>query len=105
MKKTVAVLLGLALMLAVGAFAKTASTKSKAAATQQASGKISTVDDSKLVLSHKVKGKEEQTTYVLNADTKKQGTPMVGAKATVHYKVENGENVATVLRVSAMPKK
>ena len=86
---------------AQGKAAKPAAPKEKAAVTHQAIGTISSVDADKLVLSHKVKGKDEETTFVFNADTKKEGQAAAGEKATVHYKVEGTQNVATLVKVTA----
>ncbi len=110
MKKVVTLLTGLFLMIAIAAFAGTAkssksnytkTTKTTAETkTHQATGTISSVDANSLTLSHKVKGKEEQTTFVMNDQTKKEGDLKSGEKVTVHYKKENDQNVATIVRAS-----
>jgi len=80
-------------------------TKSAAAAapmhTHVASGTVVSADESKLVLSHKVKGKAQEMSFTLNSDTQKSGDLKAGAKATVHYKTENGQNVATDVKASS----
>ena len=107
MKRLVTLATGLMLLLAIGAFAQgtakaPAKAKTKAAVTMhQASGTISSVEADKLVLSHKVKGKEEETTFMLNDQTKREGELKAGEKATVHYKVENGQDMATMVKASA----
>ncbi len=66
----------------------------------QATGTISSVTNTSLVLSHKVlKVKEKETTFVLYPKTKKEGHLEKGAKATVFYRVEKNENVATRVKV------
>jgi hypothetical protein len=56
------------------------------------------------VLTHKAKnGKREDTTYMLSSSTDKKGDLKAGAKATVHYRSENNELMAT--SVQAMPAK
>jgi hypothetical protein len=72
------------------------------ASTHQAVGTVKSVEGDTLVVSHKVGGKEQETTFVLNAQTKREGTMKTGAKVTVHYKVEGGQNIATVVQA---PKK
>jgi hypothetical protein len=83
--------------------------KSTAAATEKqskakifvASGQVVSADDSKLVLSHKVNGKAEETSFALNSDTKKQGDLAPGAKATVHYTSSpGGDKTATAVKVA-----
>jgi hypothetical protein len=97
MKRTVAVMTGLVLIMEVAGFARPVP-KAKATA-HEATGIVSSMDQNQLVLSHKVKGKEEQTTFMMNANTKKEGDLKTGEKVDVHYKVENGQNVATVVKV------
>ena len=93
MKKAVAVMAGLLLVMAVAAFAQTAKAK-----TLEAKGTVVSVDDNSLVLEHKVQGKDTKTTFVLNAETKKEGKLAPKGKATVHYKVEGGQNIATIVK-------
>jgi hypothetical protein len=80
-------------------------TATKAASSQMhtrvASGNIVSVDDNKLVLSHKVKGKAQEMSFDLTPSTHKTGKLQAGSKATVHYRVENGNNVATDVRASS----
>jgi hypothetical protein len=106
MKKLLAFMTAMCLFIAFAGFAQ--GTKGKQAtvkaATKQATGTVKSVDTSSLVLTHKVQGKDADTTFVLNADTKKEGDPAVGAKATVHYKVEGTQNIATSV-VAAPPAK
>jgi TolA-binding protein len=96
MKKVIAVMTGLFLLMAVAALAQAPKAK---ATTASATGTISSIDEGTLVLSHKVKGKEEQTTFMMNASTKREGDLKTGEKVDVHYRVEDGQNVATVVKV------
>ena len=96
MKKIVAVMAGLLLLMAVAGFAQT--TTAKAPKTLEAKGTVVSVDDNSLVLEHKVQGKATKTTFVLNADTKIEGKLAAKGKATVHYKVEGGQNIATMVK-------
>jgi len=102
MKRVVAIIGTMLLLMTVAAFAQVSKAK---VATGSAVGTITSIDENKLVLSHKVKGKDESTTFVLNADTKKVGDLVPGAKVTVHYKVENNQNIATMVRASGPAKK
>jgi hypothetical protein len=104
MKRATSLVIGLVFLMSVAAFAQSSKAKepkAKAAVTRQASGTVSSVEADKLVLSHKVKGKEEETTFILNDQTKKEGDLKAGERVTVHYKAENGSNVATMVKVAA----
>ncbi|HTQ59369.1 MAG TPA: hypothetical protein VMI32_04045 [Candidatus Solibacter sp.] len=63
-------------------------------------GTISSVSDSDLVLEHKWKGKEESTKFVLNTDTKKEGTLNKGEMATVYYHMDKKQRIATEVKVT-----
>jgi hypothetical protein len=96
MKKIVAVMTALFLLVAVASFAHGAKAK-----VMEAKGKVVSVNDNSIVIDHKVQGKDTQTTFVMNAQTKKEGKLAPNGKATVHYKVESGQNVATVVKEGA----
>jgi len=106
MKRVASLVTGLVLIMAIAAFAqgttqKTKAPKAKAPVTHSATGTISSVEGDRLVLSHKVKGKEEQTTFMMSDQTKKEGELKAGEKATVHYTVSDNMNMATLVRASA----
>jgi hypothetical protein len=61
------------------------------------SGTISSVTDSSLVVA-KAGGATE--TFVLNAQTKKEGNLQTGGKATVQYKLDGTNKVATSVKAS-----
>jgi hypothetical protein len=86
-------------MMASEGKAKSHATAQKTMKTHVASGKIVSFDDDSLVLSRKVKGKAEETTFVLNSSTQREGNLENGAKAAVHYKTESGQNIATSVKV------
>lgn len=75
--------------------------KARMIRTRVASGKVVSASATELVIVHKVKGNEENSTYKLNADTKKEGDPAAGNRVTVHYTTEGEEDVATLVKVSA----
>jgi len=81
------------LMFAVVLAPFAAAAQKPAAKERKATGTIVSATDTSLVVSS---GKtKRETTYVLNADTKKTGTLTAGAKATVEYKMSGKERVAT----------
>ncbi len=112
MKRVVTIVTGLMLLIGMAAFAKvkpvqgngqTAKTRQSASSTarmHQASGTISSINGNNLVLDHKVRGKEQQTPFVMNDQTKREGDLKVGEKVTVHYRTENKENVVTMVKAS-----
>lgn len=109
MKRVVILITGLMLLMALAAFAQGTSqaTKAKAPTTKaavahQAMGTISSVEAGKLVLTRTVKGKREQTTFMLNDQTKKDGDLKAGEKVTVRYKVEKGQDIATSVKAAAV---
>ena len=86
--------------------AKSKTTKASAAPASQeklspirvTSGTITTVADSKMVISHKVNGKTAEATFALNSDTKREGDLAVGSRVTVRYRMQGGENIATMVK-------
>ena len=75
-------------------------TKAPAAAAKvaTATGTITSIDATKLVLSHTVSGKSQEMTFVLNPETKREGTLAAGGKVSVRYHAENNDQVATTVR-------
>ena len=67
-------------------------------------GKVVSCSDTQLVLSHHVKGKATETTFALDANTKKHGELKAGEMVTVSYKTENDQNLATRVRAAAAKK-
>lgn len=75
--------------------------KAPAAAEKTATGTITSVDATKLVITHMVKGKSEPMTLVLTPETKRVGTLAAGGKVSAKYRTENNDQVAT--SVQSMP--
>lgn len=67
---------------------------------REGTGTVVTADATRLVISHKVKGKNEEMTFTLVPETQKTGILEPGALAKVKYRVEDGENVATLVKAS-----
>jgi hypothetical protein len=63
-------------------------------------GTISSINNSDLVVSHKYNGKLENTTFVMNSATKKEGSLVKGDRATVYYQVNDKQNVATDVKAN-----
>jgi hypothetical protein len=75
-------------------------TKAKPAKPGKFSGTISSVSDSSLVVSQGSGAAKKDETFVLNAQTKKEGNLQTGGKATVQYKVDGSNKVATSVKAS-----
>jgi hypothetical protein len=81
----------------------TKSTNMAEATVHEEMGTVSSMTSSELVLSHTVKGKQEETTFKVDSSTKKEGTIDKGAHVAVYYKDQNHERIAT--EIKAEPKK
>ena len=87
--------------VALAPFALGAQGASKSSAkAMKASGTIVSATDSSLVVSDASK---KESTFVLNADTKKDGAMTPGAKVSVSYKMDGKDMVATA--ITAQPVK
>ena len=76
--------------------------KTTKAAVHHMTGTVTSVSGSDLVLAHEWKGKKEETKFVLDSTTKKEGDITKGAHATVSYEMQNKERKATNVKVVAM---
>jgi hypothetical protein len=84
---------------------KTDVATSSKTATHHLMGTISSVSASDLVVSHKYNGKQEESTFVINSSTKKEGSLAKGDLATVYYQTSNKRNVATDVKIDHQPPK
>jgi hypothetical protein len=60
-------------------------------------GTITSIDNNQVVISEKVKSKEQPMTFKLNASTKKMGNLVTGSSVRIQYRTENNQNVATAI--------
>ncbi len=96
--KMKALLLSLMFAVALAPLASAQTTKkSSAAKTMKATGTIVSATDTSLVISDASK---KESTFVLNADTKKDGAMTAGAKASVTYKMDGKDMVATSVKAT-----
>jgi hypothetical protein len=96
MKKAIAIIAGLCLM--VPGIVCAQSGKSTSAA-KYVTGTIRSSDGSTtLVVSSETNGKREVTTFVLNAGTEKTGELTRGADVTVQYRVDGDRDIATFVQ-------
>jgi len=102
MKRVIALVTGLMLLMALASIAQGTRGKTQAAPTvNQAMGTIKSMDATSLLLTHKVQGKDTDITVVLNADTKKEWDLAAGAWATRHYVTKDKEHIASLVQFAA----
>jgi len=70
----------------------------KSSAKHVAVGTITSIDSNQVVVSEKVKGKDQTMTYSFDSATQKSGNLAVGTPVTVQYRTENSQNIATTVR-------
>src|SRR5262245_30069563 len=78
-------------------------TKTTHGAMHRATGTVTSIDKDKLVFNHKVNGKTEDETIMLNSDTKKARDLKTGDRVSVQWREENNQKVATAIK--QMPSK
>jgi hypothetical protein len=76
--------------------AKKPAAPAASAAVHATKGVVKSVDASTLVVS-KTAGKGPETTFVVNASTKKEGNVAVGSSVDVRYRMEGKDRVATAI--------
>jgi hypothetical protein len=103
-RSTMFIALTMALLLVGSVWAATPKKSSNAATGMKMSGRIISSSNSELVLSSPAKGKGQQESFVINPETKTNGNLTAGSRATVRYKDENGQKVATMITAHAAHK-
>jgi hypothetical protein len=64
-------------------------------------GTIKSIDNDRLVLSHKDKnGKAEELTFMLNSKTERKADLKTGSDVRVHYRTENNQLIATAIQAT-----
>ena len=97
-KKVLVLLTVLILVGSMAVWAAQAKPAPKPPAARELGGTVVSFSASSLVVSHEVKGNKTEVVFVLNPETQQEGKLAVGEKVTVHYRMENNENVATRVR-------
>jgi|SRR5579884_2296181 len=109
--KLMGLIAGGALALAGTGFASQASSPAPAKQAAKASasnkamtsvtrGKIKSINDSQIVIERKLKSGTKDMTFALNSSTQKQGDLKAGERVVVHYRKDNNQEVATMVRVA-----
>jgi Domain of unknown function (DUF5666) len=89
----VALIVGMVATLSISAFAG-----KKSSGKHVAVGTITSIDANQVVVSEKVKGKDQPMTFQLNSSTQKSGNLKDGTYVTVEYHSESNQNVANSIR-------
>lgn len=108
--KIMALIAGGALALAGTGYAAQTASSSPAPATKQATkssnkamtsvtrGKIKSISDNQVVVERKLKSGTKDMTFAINSSTQKQGDLKAGDRVVVHYRKDNNQDVATMVR-------
>jgi hypothetical protein len=75
--------------------------KGSSSAKHVAVGTITSIDSNQVVITEKVKGKDQPMTFKLNSSTQKSGNLANGSSVTIQYRTENNQNIATMVRERA----
>src|SRR5438132_14366364 len=67
-------------------------------ATHFTQGTIASVSANQMVLTKKVRGKAEQTSFTLNSQTQRNANLAPGTRVSVQYREENGQKIAAAIR-------
>ena len=78
--------------------ATAAAKKAPAVHEMTSTGVITSIDATHLMITHKVKGKDEPMTLVLTPETKQEGNMAAGGTVSIRYHKENSDMVATSVR-------
>jgi hypothetical protein len=76
--------------------------KTKGPAIHHVVGRIVSISDDSLVVSHGRGKTKEESTFIINSETTKKGEPASGDRAGVSYRIEGREKVVT--HVAVLPK-
>lgn len=61
-------------------------------------GTIASIDANQVVVSHKVRGKAQQDTFMLNSQTQRNGNLAAGSRVSIQYRDDNNQKIATMVR-------
>ena len=91
--RTCVFITGLVVTLSITAFAG-----KKDSGKHLAVGTISSIDANQVVVTEKVKGKDQPVTFKLDSSTQKSGNLQSGTLVTIQYRTEGNQNIATSVR-------
>jgi hypothetical protein len=94
---TLAVVAVFFVALSGNTFAKGSSSSAKHVAV----GTITSIDANQVVITEKVKGKDQPMTFKLDSSSQKSGNLANGSAVTIQYRTENNQNIVTTIRQRA----
>lgn len=77
---------------------KSSTTTNAKATVHSETGTVNSITNSDMVLEHSYKGKTHDVKFVVNSDTKQDGTIKQGEHVRVYFKHENGQRIATEVK-------
>jgi hypothetical protein len=80
--------------------AKQTAKSSAKAMTSVTRGRIKSISDTQIVVVRKLKTGTKDMTFAINSSTQKQGDLKAGEHVIVHYRKDNNQEVATMLRIA-----
>jgi hypothetical protein len=84
--------------------AKQTAKASSKAMTSVTRGTIKSIDDKQIVVERKLKSGTKDMTFAMNSNTQKQGDLKAGEQVVVHYRKDNNQEVATMVRTAKAAK-
>ena len=78
--------------------AKQSAKASNKAMTSVTRGTLKSINDSQIIVERKLKSGTKDMTFALNSSTQKQGDLKAGDRVVVHYRKDNNQEVATMVR-------
>ena len=72
--------------------------KTSQPATHFTQGTIASIDGNQVVITKKVRGKEQRVAFAMNSRTLRSGTLIAGARVTVQYHEADHQNIAAAVR-------
>src|SRR5215470_19314566 len=84
--------------------AKQTAKASSKAMTSVTRGTLKSIDDKQIVVERKLKSGTKDMTFAMNSSTQKQGDLKAGDRVIVHYRKDNNQEVATMVKVAKSAK-
>jgi hypothetical protein len=85
--------------------AKQTTKSSNKVMTSATRGKIKSISDNQIIIERKLKTGNKDMTFAMNSSTLKQGDLKAGERVVIHYRKDNNQELATVVRLAKAPKK
>jgi hypothetical protein len=84
--------------------AKQTAKSSNKAMTSVTRGTIKSISDNQIIVQRKLKSGTKDMTFVINPSTQKQGDLKAGEQVVVHYRKDNNQEIATMVRAAKAAK-